>query len=127
MFKSVVSAALLATLLFVLPLLADGPRYDRSTELTLDGTVLYVGEGSLGLYVIMIHRVEPDGPVDQITVQLAPTHFLANGGIAVSTGDRVKVVGCRVNWNGAEMILAREVTKKGRTVALRDRGGVPRW
>ncbi len=127
MLKSVVSATLLAAILFSFPLLADRPKYEYSTELTFEGSVLYVGEGAFGLYVVMTDRASATGQVNEITVHLAPSNFLAYHGLEFATGDAIKIVGSRVNWNGTEIILAREVTRRGKAVALRDSNNAPLW
>src|SRR5512146_2482499 len=101
--RAVVSATLLAMRLFVFPLLADRPAYDRSHEVTLEGSVLHVGEGSLGVYVFMRERAEPDARAT-VMVQLAPGSVLDREGIRLSRGDTIRIVGSRVMWNGAEMI-----------------------
>ncbi len=115
-------AALMAvTLFFALPSVAAAPSYDRSTEITLSGSVLYAGEGPLGVYVIMKDRLEANGQVNEVMVHLAPRQVLSEGGLEIVAGDKIRVIGSRTNWNGSEIILAREVSKQGVTVALRER------
>jgi hypothetical protein len=107
--------------LFSLSVLAANLPYERSTEVTLDGSTLYVADGPSGVYAIM-----KDG-LNEIEVFLAPSEVLEKKGVHLQTGDSIRVVGSRVTWNGAEVIVAREVTQKGKTTILRDKDGTPRW
>lgn len=119
-----VRVKLLMALLLVsaLPLFAESPRYDPSSEVTLRGDVLYVSDsGVAGVYVIM-----KDGN-NEIEVDLVPSSFLATAGIELKNGNNVKIVGSRTAWKGSEIILAREVTAGAKTVTLRTREGAPRW
>ncbi len=106
--------------LFVCPLFAETPAYDRATEVTLEGNALYVGEGAIGIFVVMKDHAAPNGQVNEVTVHLAPKEFLARNGIRIVTGDKVRIVGSRVIWHASETILAREVSVNGKTLALRD-------
>ena len=124
--KSRVLFAVLA-LLFPLAIRAETPKYNAATEATLQDTAQYVAEHPshekwTGVYVIMRH-----GPVGEIEVHLAPAGFLSDAGIEISRGDTVKVVGSIVPWHTTEILLAREVTVKGKTVVLREKDGTPRW
>jgi hypothetical protein len=104
------------------PVLAANPTYDRSTEVTLKGSALYVAEAPpMGLFAIM-----KDGQ-GEIQVFFGPREFVAQEGVQPQTGDSIKVVGSRVKWGGTEIILAREVTRNGKTVSLRTKDGAPRW
>jgi hypothetical protein len=119
-------AVLLAALFPVSLLAAAAPKYNAATEVTLQGDTLYVAEHPTraewtGLYAIMKEGA------GEIEVHFAPGSFLADEGIEIHTGDTIKVVGSRTKWKGVDIILAREVTIKGKTVVLRDKDGKPRW
>ncbi len=115
-------AAFVAVVL-ALPLLAATPAYQHSTEVTLDGSAIYVGDGiaTLGFFAIM-----KDGS-NEIQVFFGPRSFLDDRGIQLKTGDSLRVVGSRVKSNGCDIILAREVSHDGKTVTVRDKDGKPRW
>ena len=120
------SLLLFAVLLVLpaLPLLADPPRYQQSTEVTLRGEVLYVGDdvsATVGTYVIM-----KDGH-NEIQVYLAPHSFLDAQGIELRAGASMAIIGSRTQWNGGEIILARQLTQGSKTVTLRSADGAPRW
>lgn len=112
--------------LMPLPLFAqDAPQYQRATELTLSGEVLYAADSSAGswagIYVIMKDRQ------NEIEVHLAPLSFLIREGVNPKPGDTIRIVGSRTEWKGAEIVLAREITMSRKTVVLRDAQGQPRW
>jgi hypothetical protein len=115
--------AVLVAVVLAVPLLAATPAYERSTEVTLDGSTIYVGDGTaaLGFFAIM-----KDGS-NEIQVFFGPKSFLEEQGIELKTGDSIKVVGSRVKSNGSDIILAREVTHDGKTVTLRSKDGKPQW
>ena len=119
------SLLLFAVLLLVaLPVLAGLPAYQQSTEVSLRGEVLYVGEdasASVGAYVIM-----KDGR-NEIQVYLAPPSFLDRQGIELRAGTSITVVGSRTEWGGGEIILARQVTQGSKSVTLRSADGAPQW
>jgi hypothetical protein len=122
--KSLLLFAVLLLVLPVLPLLADAPKYQRSTEVTLRGEVLYVGDdasATVGAYVIM-----KDGN-NEIQVYLAPHSFLDAQGIELRAGASIAVIGSRTQWGGGEIILARQLTKGSKTVTLRTADGAPQW
>lgn len=125
MSKPVIYAMLVGTLVCLLPAMAEAPQYDRSREVTLDGNVLYVGERSLGVFLIMKERDERTGHSNEVLVQLPAKDLLESRGIELAAGEKVGIVGSRVTWSGSEMILARQLTYKGKTVTLRDESGGP--
>ena len=66
----------------------------------------------------------PDGDIE---VHVAPADFLVSNGFAITRHEVMDVVGSRITVNGEEMIVARELTQNGRTLAVRDADGMPRW
>ncbi|HVY94413.1 MAG TPA: hypothetical protein VHA14_16745, partial [Bryobacteraceae bacterium] len=48
-------------------------------------------------------------------------------GFKFAKGDSVEITGSKVTMNGEEWIIAREVTKDGKTLTLRDKDGNPKW
>lgn len=120
--KSVLSFAVVLALLAVTAF-ADAPTYVTSTEETLRGEVLYVGDGpsSAGLCAIMKDRN------NEIQVYVAPRGFLEREGIELTMGKTITVVGSRTQWGGSEVIIARQVTVGSKSVAVRNADGTPRW
>lgn len=126
---------------------AEMPKYDPATEETVQGhvvTVLSETEwtqrvrsrnpslrGSRGARLARVRmagsHVLLDTPQGDIEVHVAPTSFLTANGFEIVRHEVMDVVGSRINVNGEEMIVAREITQDGRTLALRDAAGTPRW
>jgi len=101
------------------------PAYDASTEVTISGTVdkvLQPQHGRMTGSHLMVNTA--DGMIE---VHLGPSSFVAREGFNFAAGDQVKVVGSKVMFGGAPAILAREVTKDGKTLNLRDTTGRPVW
>lgn len=111
--------------------LAQGPggprRYDPRTETAMKGTVKDVEEvrgmrgGSTGTHLI----VKTDaGDMD---VHVGPSSYVSGRHFSFAKGDAVEVVGSKVTLGSKEVILAREITKEGKTLVLRNAQGIPEW
>lgn len=74
-----------------------------------------------------LHLSVEESGGDKIDVRLAPQGFLAEHGVSLAQGDELEVTGSRVTLEGAPVLIAREVTTQGKTIALRDRSGKPLW
>jgi hypothetical protein len=97
--------------------------YDTGTETSVSGTLAQPPErGRMGLYL----SVQESGG-QMVDVRVAPRGYLAARGFSLAQGDELEVTGSRVTVRGAPVLIAREVTKQGKTVALRDREGRPLW
>jgi hypothetical protein len=97
--------------------------YDTATETSVSGTLARPpSRGRMGLYLSV---QESSGEV--VEVRLAPGRYLASQGFFLEPGDALEVTGSRVKLGGSPLLIAREVTKQGRTVELRDRAGKPLW
>ena len=68
--------------------------------------------------------------------QLCETHLKGRYRITVidllkrpqlAKGDQIQVIGSRVKADGADLVLAREVTRRETTLILRDKNGEPFW
>ncbi len=122
-------AFMIATLtLSVTSVLAQskGPRYDPSTETTIQGTVENVEQttGKAGWPGVHL-SVKSDG--ETLNVHLGPADFISGQQFSFSKGDAVEVVGSRITYNSKPAIIAREITKDGKRLVLRDAHGFPAW
>ena len=110
---------------------ADEPRYDSST--TVDTMMVVVdlkevpsGSALSGSHLMM--RPESSRANSETTdVYLGPADYLKDFSCRFTKGDRVQVTGSKVKFNGASVVLAREVRLNSTTVYLRDEHGVPYW
>lgn len=97
--------------------------YDTATETSVSGTLAQPpARGRMGLHL----SVEQSGG-ERVDVRVAPQGFLAAQGVSLAQGDELEVTGSQVTVEGTPVLIAREVTKQGKTVALRDRTGKPLW
>jgi hypothetical protein len=126
---------------------ADMPKYDPATEETIQGIVVNVtpetewaertksrnptlrgtraskleGVRMAGTHVLL------DTPDGDIEVHVAPTSFLASNGFEIARHEVLDVVGSRITVNGERIIVARDITQGGRTLAVRNTDGTPTW
>lgn len=128
-----------ACLLAATPLLGQprgrgqaAPRYDLSTETTVNGTVESVdqvtgpggGRGRRGLGGT--HIALRTGAA-AIEVHLGPTAFMNEKKVAVAKGDVLEILGSRVTIDDEPVFLAKEVKKGDSVWTLRDAAGLPLW
>jgi hypothetical protein len=100
--------------------------YDPKTEATVKGTIEEVQQqtgkrGWSGTHLIL--------KTDAATfdVHVGPSGYLAQQKFPLVKGDMIEVVGSKVTIAGKEALLAREVTKDGKTLVLRNAQGIPQW
>lgn len=124
--------ALLAMLAAPTALLAQPPgggqarNYDPRTVEIVEGTVRKLDHVAHGGRSSGVHLVleTAKGP---LAVHLGPSWYLDEQKVHVDVGDRVRIQGSRVEVDGAPALIAREVTKDGTSLVLRDPAGRPAW
>ena len=121
--------ALIAAAAFAQPGRGQGmgmPRYDKATETTLQGTVQEVQthEGRMGGTGTHLLLNTGAGIVD---VHVGPTNWLTGKKYGFAEGDSLEVVGSKIKLNGADAIIAREITKGDTKMVLRNENGIPAW
>jgi len=103
------------------------PKYTATTEIKVEGVVQEVNQywcpinGDEGTHLML----KSDGGM--LEVHVAPRRFLEGNGVSFSQGDHVAVVGSMVLYKGHDAMIAREITRGGQTVALRQADGRPLW
>jgi hypothetical protein len=105
--------------------------YNAATETTIKGTVESLDQGAQGMMMKMgmgmgTHLTLKTAKGD-FQVMLGPSYFVADKGFSFAKGDEVEVTGSRVTMAGGESVIAREITKGGKTLVLRDKTGKPEW
>jgi len=104
------------------------PKYDTATEVTLKGVIAETTDricpvsGGLGFHFML---KQADGKL--IEVHVSTTKFVKDYELSLKRGDDVKVVGSKVQMDGVDTILAREVVRGNETLAFRDKDGKPAW
>lgn len=130
--KSFALAAVLS--LAILPLFGDsakdsakqGPAYDTATEVDLTGTIVEVREVATGGPLEGVYlQIKTKGEAQAVYV--APTEFVKLFDVKFSKDDQVQVVGSRVTFEGADLILARDVRLGRTTLTVREKSGEPLW
>jgi hypothetical protein len=116
------------------------PLYDAATEVTVTGTVDEVRQltgkqmqGSSGTN----WGICPMGwagthlslTTDRgaLIVHVGPAAYLASKEFSVAKGDELKITGSKVQYQGTEFLIAREITKGDQVLTLRDAKGFPLW
>ena len=64
---------------------------------------------------------------ETIEVNLGPANFISREGFTFAKGDSVEILGSKAPMGDAEVLIAREVTKDGKKLTLRDETGRPLW
>jgi hypothetical protein len=103
------------------------PKYEKSAEVTLKGTIEEVKEvpGTCCTEKCIHLMFKTDKGV--VEVQVAPDAFLKEMEITFAKGDKLEIVAAKVEVHGTEMYLAREINKSGDVVVVRDNQGGPVW
>ncbi|HVO60278.1 MAG TPA: hypothetical protein VMT53_05050 [Terriglobales bacterium] len=104
------------------------PKYDPSTEATFKGVIDDVHDrqcpisGGMGAH---FNLKLADGKI--VEVHLASTKFVKSYDLVFNKGDEVEVTGSKVQFEGADAILAREVKRGNDDFVFRDPQGKPIW
>jgi len=107
------------------------PRYDAATTvdtMTVVADLREVPRGNPLSGTHLIVRMESAKENSEtIDVYLGPTDYLRDFEVTFAKGDRVQVIGSKVKYGGAPLILARLVRRDATTIYLRDEHGTPYW
>lgn len=102
------------------------PRYDPKAEVTVAGTIEEVQllpghHRGTGTHLMVKTKS------GTMKVHVGPTAYLEKQQFSFAKGDEIEVVGSQVKIAGTDALLARQVTKAGKTLSLRDQNGIPLW
>jgi hypothetical protein len=107
------------------------PRYDSATTvdaMTVVSDLREVPRGNPLSGTHLIVRLESAKESSEtIDVYLGPADYLKDFEVTYVKGDRVQVIGSKVKYQGAPLILARQVRRDATTIYLRDEHGTPYW
>jgi hypothetical protein len=104
-----------------------GPRnYNRATEITVNGAVEKVTQttGQRGWAGTHLTRRTDQGAYD---VHVGPASFISAQQFTFAKGDNVEAIGSKTVVGGKGVLIARQITKAGKTLILRDEHGFPKW
>jgi DNA/RNA endonuclease YhcR with UshA esterase domain len=101
-------------------------NYNPATETTVQGTVEEVMQttGQHGWSGIHVSLKSNQGMYD---VHVGPASYLSAQQFTISKGDSLEVTGSRTKMNNKDVLIARQITKEGKTLTLRDAQGYPKW
>jgi len=108
------------------PAQRGGRIYDASTETTVHGTVTAVNTVTGRRGWNGVHLIVQSGD-EKSEVHIGPSTYISSKGFTFAKGDQIEVVGSKVTLNGANTLIAREITKEGKVLTLRDKQGFPLW
>ena len=115
------------------------PAYDDKTEISVSGTIeevqqltrqhMNVGGARWkncpadwsGIHLVLKTDKE------SLLVHVGPSLYLESHGVSLQKGDNLAIVGSRVQYQGSNFVIAREITKGNQSLPLRDPKGVPLW
>jgi len=99
--------------------------YNPQTVTTIKGTV----EGLAAMQTRRMRHVSLVVKTDQgsVTVHLGPDWYMNQNQMIFNPGDAVEVTGSQMGGAGGAILVAKEVTVKGKTLKLRDDQGLPLW
>ena len=100
--------------------------YDVKSETKVTGTVEDVQQftGRHGWAGVHLTLKTDAGTVD---VHAGPAAYLEKQQFSFAKGDSIEVVGSQIKQDGKDVMLAREITKDGKTLSLRNKNGLPLW
>ena len=103
-------------------------RWDPGTVETVSGEVLRIdhvprkrGTG------MVVHLEVRAGTGETVDVRLGPAWWVDGQKVRVKENDQVEVKGSRISVGGEPVVIAAVVSKKGKTLVLRNDDGVPAW
>ncbi len=102
-------------------------RYDLNKLETLNGEVVSIDTYTSRRGVSQgVHLLVNTGK-ETLEVHLAPSWYLEDQDFAIAPEDKIVITGSRINLDGEEAVIARQIKKGNETLILRDETGFPLW
>jgi hypothetical protein len=102
------------------------PAYNPATMVDLEGTITAVRQVPAGNPLEGVH-LTVKSKASMVDVYLAPNDFLKIFKTNFPVGANVRVLGSKVNFANADVILSNEVDIGVTEIILRDGSGAPVW
>ena len=107
---------------------ASAPRnYDPAAEVTLGGVVVEVVATSAPDGTVGVHLNLATARGTTVKVHLGPAMFIGMNDGSYFAEDQILVTGAFVTHDDEVALWARTITKKSKTLTLRNADGAPRW
>lgn len=101
-------------------------RYDPAAETSVAGTIAGVISAPAADGVVGVHfQVRTPGGI--VNVHVGPALFIGNNNFWFFAEDEVQITGATVGHGADTAVWARQITKGGKTLILRNPDGTPRW
>jgi hypothetical protein len=104
-----------------------GYSYDVANQQTFEGSVIETRDYDCPVSGALGSHISVKGEHDTLEVHLAPAAFMKQYEITIRKGDKVTVVGSRINFEGKPALMARSVAIANETYNFRDGKGRPLW
>jgi len=105
--------------------------YDPQTEVTVKGEITELGTcpsmGPGAAQGLSYRSATLKTDQGDMIIHLGPAWYMDEQKLALQKGDTLEVTGAKTTQNGNTVILAREYTKDGKKMVLRDNQGIPVW
>ena len=102
-------------------------KYDAATEVTVKGSVTTIDEHECPARAQKNVHLVLGTDAGERFVHVGPLTYVSEQGFAFAKGDEVAIVGSPVACGKTQALQAREVRKGGKSLALRDAQGQPKW
>lgn len=103
--------------------------YNPNMEVVFSGEISKIEEVEKpkGMSPGIHMTVTGDDPCTLSPIHLGPAWYINNQETRLKVGDKVEIAGSKVEIDGAQAIIAREVRRGDEVLMLRDKAGVPFW
>jgi len=105
---------------------ANEPTYNPASMVDVEGTITAVRQVPVGSPLEGVH-LTVKAKSSTVDVYLAPADFLRIFKTNFPVGNDVRVLGSKVNFGSADVILTNEVDIGVTSITLRDGSGAPVW
>jgi hypothetical protein len=113
-----------------------GHFYNTETEVTITGivdNVLQVTGKDATVRVVNCPRgwtgthLRLKTDAGTLHVHVGPSAYLARKNFSIAIGDKLTVLGSKIQYQGSDFLIAKEITKGDEVLTLRNSAGFPLW
>jgi len=101
-------------------------RNPGAAEISTTGTILHVVSAASPDGTVGVH-LDLKTPAGLVRVHLGPALYIGMNNFFFQADEAVHIAGTYVVHDGDVGLWARQITKEGRTLTLRNLDGTPRW
>jgi hypothetical protein len=102
------------------------PQYNKATETTVKGPIAEVKLVDTPSGVQGTHLLMKQGQ-QTIEVFAGPVPFFSDQKVTFLQGTPIEVIGSKMQIQGINAMLARQIKMGGKTIVVRDESGKPAW